>query len=310
MDVDLEVRAFDALSRHARIRDLASITRALIKEGTDHRSERVAELATEARLTPEEAKTPFGNALDALAQAPEDDASRALVAALAAHAISLSPALDVGTNPGAAYLLGLGATTLARALRARTQDGRSEPVVGEVTAAPRGPVVTTLLAFTGILFVLRLFRLFATLALAYRTPAEVVVSDDGAVRVCWRVEMLGHRLADRDVLVPRSALVRAVREVRYPRLAFHAGLLALAVGSYVGVSACVDGARAASPSLLAVGFCVVALGLAVDFGLSVALPGARGTCRVVFVPRDGAKLCIGAVDVSRADALMARLRRP
>jgi hypothetical protein len=103
--------------------------------------------------------------------------------------------------------------------------------------------------------------------------------------------------------------VRAVREVRYPRIAFHAGLLALAAGSYVGVSSCVDGARAASPSLFAAGIGVVALGLAVDFALSVVAPGVTGTCRVVLVPRDGAKLCIGAVDVSRADALMARLRQ-
>jgi hypothetical protein len=184
-----------------------------------------------------------------------------------------------------------------------------DALVGEVTAAPRGPVVTLLLACTGLLLAMRVARLFGRLALAYRTPAEVVVSDDGSVHVHWRVEMLGRRLADRDVLVPRAGLVRAVREVRYPRIAFHAGLLALAAGSYVGVSSCVDGARAASPSLFAAGIGVVALGLAVDFALSVVAPGVTGTCRVVLVPRDGAKLCIGAVDVSRADALMARLRQ-
>jgi hypothetical protein len=193
----------------------------------------------------------------------------------------------------------------------RAENGRAaEPLVGEMTPAPRGPVTTLLLALTGILLVMRAGRLFGRLALAYRTPAEVVVSDDGSVRVRWRVEMLGRLLSDRDVLVPRAGLVRAVREVRYPRLAFHAGLFALAAGSYVGVSAFVDGARAASPSLLGAGLGVVALGLAVDFALSVVAPGARGTCRVLFVPRDGAKLCIGAVDVARADALMARLRRP
>jgi len=55
MEVDLEVRAFDALSRHARIRDLASITRAVMKEAPHHRSERVAELATQLQLTQDEA---------------------------------------------------------------------------------------------------------------------------------------------------------------------------------------------------------------------------------------------------------------
>ncbi|MGO9838498.1 MAG: hypothetical protein ACLP1X_30320 [Polyangiaceae bacterium] len=184
-----------------------------------------------------------------------------------------------------------------------------DALVGEVTTAPRGRVATLVLACTGLLLVLRVARLFGRLALAYRTPGEVAVSDDGSVRIRWRVEMLGRRLADRDVLVPRSGLVRAVREVRYPRLAFYAGLLALAAGSYVGVSSCIDGARAASPSLLLAGLSVVALGLAIDFVLSVVAPGTSGTCRVIFVPRDGAKLCVGAVEVSRADALMARLRQ-
>lgn len=185
----------------------------------------------------------------------------------------------------------------------------AELVSGEVMPAPRGAAATTLLACTGLLLVLRAARLFGRLALAYRTPAQVSVADDGSVRIRWRVEMLGRPLADRDVLVPGSALMRAVREVRYPRLASHAGLLALAAGSAVGVSALVDGARAGSVSLLAAGLSIVALGLAIDFVLSVVAPGARGTCRVIFVPRDGAKLCVGGIDVARADALMARLRR-
>jgi hypothetical protein len=310
MDVALEVRAFDALSRHDRIGDLASITRALMQEPSDRRSHRVSELATKLRLLPADAETPFGNALDVLVREPTDEASRALVAALAAHALSLTPALDgASTSPEAADLLRLGATTLARALDARSHTAGAPPVVGEVTTAARSPAVTTLLAFTGILFLTRFARLFATVALAYRTPAEVVVSDDGAVRVSWRVEMLGRRLLDREVILPRQALLRAIREVRYPRLAFHAGLLALAVGSYVGVSSCVDGARAASPSLLATGLFVVALGLTVDFGLSALVPGARGSCVMVFVTRDGKKLCVRTPDPLDADALMARLRR-
>jgi hypothetical protein len=310
MDVALEVRAFDALSRHDRIGDLASLTRALMQEPIGRRSHRVSELAAQLRLLPAEAETPFGNALDALARAPTDEASRALVAALAAHALSLTPTPNgTSTSPDGGDLLRLGATTLAQALRARTHVAGLEPVVGEVTTAARGPIATTLLACTGILLLMRFSRLFATAALAYRTPAEVVVTGDGAVRVNWRVEMLGRRLVDREVLLPRSALLRAVREVRYPGLAFHAGLLALAVGSYLGVSACVDGVRAASPSLLAAGLCVVALGLAVDFALSVAVPGARGTCVMVFVSRDGKKLCVRTADPSQADALMAHLRR-
>jgi hypothetical protein len=185
-----------------------------------------------------------------------------------------------------------------------------EPLLGEMAPSPRGPVATALLAVTGALLVLHVARLFGRVALAYRKPAQVVLLDDGGaggVRVRWRVEMLGRTLRDRDVVVPRAALMRATREVRYPRLALYAGLLSLAVGSYVGVSAFVDGMRAGSPSLLVFGIVVVALGLALDFALSSLAPTLRGRCRLLLVPRDGTRLCVGGVDVERADAALTRL---
>jgi len=196
---------------------------------------------------------------------------------------------------------------VARVLGAAREASPPAPLSGELAPAPRGPIATALLAMTGVLLVEHLARLVGRLALAYRKPAEVVLADDGAVRVRWRTEMLGRTLRDRDVVVPRTALVRATREVRYPRLATYAGLLALAIGSYLGVSAFVDGVRAASPSLLASGLAIVTLGLALDFVLSSLAPGARGRCRVLLVPRDGAKLCVAGVDTRSADALLARL---
>jgi hypothetical protein len=198
---------------------------------------------------------------------------------------------------------------LARVLGARGGEP-VEALRGELAPAPRGPVATALLAFSGILLVMHLARLLGRLALAYKRPAEVVLSDDGGVRVRWRTEMLGRTLRDRDVVVPRAALMRATREVRYPHLAMYAGLVALAIGSWLGVSAFVDGVRAASPSLLASGVGIVALGLALDFVLSSIAPGANGRCRMLFVPRDGSKLCVGGIDAGRADALLARLARP
>jgi hypothetical protein len=98
--------------------------------------------------------------------------------------------------------------------------------------------------------------------------------------------------------------------VRFSGVALYAGLLALAVGSYVGVAAFVDGVRSASPTLLAAGLAIVALGLGLDFVFACVLPGARGRCRVFFVPRRGEKLCVGGIELGRADALLARLSRP
>ncbi len=176
---------------------------------------------------------------------------------------------------------------------------------GEAFAAPRGPVVTTLLALSGILVVIRAVRLLARIALAYRRPAEVSLSDSG-VRMTVRTELLGRTLREREHVILRSALVRVVREVRYPRAAFYAGLLALAVGSYVGVRTLTDGVRAASPSLLAAGLIVVVLGIAIDFVLGSLVPGARGRVRISFVPRTGAALCLSNVDASRADDALTR----
>ncbi|HLK35239.1 MAG TPA: hypothetical protein VKU41_00715 [Polyangiaceae bacterium] len=196
---------------------------------------------------------------------------------------------------------------VVRALGA-TQD-TAAPVAGRMTAAPRHAATTAVLAIFGVLLLARLARLVGDLALAYRRPAQVELTADGDLRIKWRVELLGRTLRDHDVVVPRTALVRAAREVRYQGIAFYAGILSLALGSYVGVATFVDGVRAASPSMLVVGIAIVALGVGLDFALSIAVPSARGRCRLVFVPRTGAKLCVGEVDIAAADAILARLAR-
>ena len=386
MGSDADVRAFDALGKSTRLGDLVSITRTVVTAAALARraewldAARVAELASELKLTHEEAMTPFGDALAVLERGPEDDAERALGCALWAHTLAETPPkgrdeedraatdllwlaahtpfdatglLDRALGEGAADLwdaiadrvrridqgklpaLGRGealvggvaltlssspaasrhATSLAtevrdpklaRVLAGGGARGEDEKIVGEITAAPRGPVATAALALTGILFFMHAARLLARLALAYKRPAEIVLSDK-TVRVRFRTELLGRTLRDRDVVIQRSGLVRATREVRYPRAAFYAGLLALAIGSYFGVATFVDGVRAASPSLLLTGLVIVALGIGLDFAFSSIAPGARGRCRVLFVPRDGQKLCVGGVDTKRADAAIARI---
>ena len=180
---------------------------------------------------------------------------------------------------------------------------------GELYPTPRGPVVTALLALSGILFVMHAARFVAKFALAYRRPAEVTLSDDG-VRIKTRTEMLGRLLREREIVIGRAGLARATREVRYPRIAFYAGLLALAVGSYIGVSTLVDGVRAASPSLLLTGLVIIALGIGLDFFLGSLAPGATGRVRVSFVPKKGRAVCIGGVDAKRADAALHKLAQP
>ncbi len=229
-------------------------------------------------------------------------------ALLAAVALSSSRA-GAARRQVSALAAGLRDPKLVLALRTRGSEAPAL-LVGELAPVPRSPLTTALMALTGLLFVLRGARLLGRIVLALKKPAEIAMSEDGGVRLKWRVELLGRTLRERDVVVPRAALVRVVREVRYPRFAFYAGLLALAVGSYVGVSSLVDGLRAASPTLAAWGLAVVAVGVGLDFALSSLAPGVRGRCRVVFVPSRGGTLCVGDVEVSRADAFVARLARP
>jgi hypothetical protein len=188
-------------------------------------------------------------------------------------------------------------------------DRIEERMTGEMLPTPRGPVATAALAFTGILFVMHAARIVGKLALAYKRPAEVTLSKD-SVRIRARTELLGRTLRERDIVIARAGLAKATREVRYPRLAFYAGLFALALGSYVGVATLVDGVRSASPSLLLTGIVIVAIGIGLDFFLGTLAPGATGRVRVAFVTRSGATVCVGGVDAKRADAALQLLAAP
>ncbi len=227
-----------------------------------------------------------------------------------AEAIVGAIALVTSASPYAATL----ATALALEVKdpvvarvLRPSDSREdEQIEGEVIFAPRGLFATTLLALSGALFVMHAARLSARLALAYKAPARMIFSESG-VRVSWHVEMLGRTLRDHEIVLAREGIARVVREVRYPRAAFYAGLLALAVGSFVGVRTFLDGVRSASMALLLAGLVIVAVGVLLDFALGSVGPGIAGRCRVILVPKSGASICVARTDARRADEALATL---
>ena len=194
------------------------------------------------------------------------------------------------------------------ALLARPDEAISE-LRGELIGAPRHPLTTVVLACTGVLFVSASVRLMARLALAYRRPADVTLTAT-AVRVRSKTLILGRQVRERDVTITRQGLVRATREVRYPRAAFYAGLLSLALGSLLGVRTFVDGVRAASPSLLFYGLLIVVIGIALDFLLSMVGANRSGECRVIFVGRDGTAVSVRDVDTVDADRALRQLATP
>jgi hypothetical protein len=177
---------------------------------------------------------------------------------------------------------------------------------GELVTPPRGPLLTAALAITGILLVLELARLIAKYVLSLKRPTEVRLSASG-LDVRGRTSMIGKVLREYETVIPRDGLVRATREVRYPSLAMYAGLIALALGSYLGIGLAVDGVRAASPSMLGTGLLIALLGLGLDFALTSVVPSVKGKSRVVLVPRRGPILCVAEVDPAHADVVLATL---
>jgi hypothetical protein len=187
-------------------------------------------------------------------------------------------------------------------------EGPATVAVGELVPAPRGPVALVVLGFTGILAIMHLGRLLGQVALRYRRPAEIAISSTG-VRIHTKTELLGRTLKERDIHIPIEALLRATREVRYPRLALYIGLGALALGSYLGISLFVDGARAGSPELLGIGLLLVVVGIALDYVLSNIVPSGKRRCRIVLEPRKGAAVALGRIDPVLADEALNRLKR-
>jgi hypothetical protein len=197
---------------------------------------------------------------------------------------------------------------VADVLRREAEAPPAPELHGELAPAPRSAVATVLLALTGILFVSASIRALLRVALAYRRPADVTLTAT-SVRVRWQTRILGRTIRDHDVLLARQGLARAAREVQYPRAAFYAGLVALALGSLVGVRTFVDGVRAASPSLLFYGLLIVAVGAGLDFLLAAFGGGPGGKCSVVFVSRDGTALAVRDVDSADADRALGQLTR-
>ncbi|WP_437640943.1 hypothetical protein [Sorangium sp. So ce854] len=219
---------------------------------------------------------------------------------------ALSPGRRPSGAPGAPAGDGAGEGWAAGA--PDVDGGAPARLAGELSPPPRGPVALVLLAATGILLVMHAGRLAGRLLLRYRRPAALEVGPRG-VTVRSRTELLGRALREQETYIPVEALLRATREVRYPRLGLYAGIVALGLGTYLGMSLLIDGARAGSPELLGMGALVFAFGAALDFGLSHLETATRGRCRVVLVPRKGPAVALAGLDRGAADLALSRLPR-
>ncbi len=178
---------------------------------------------------------------------------------------------------------------------------------GELTPGPFSSVTLAILAATGLLFIVWAGGLFGRFVVRYRKPAELRIEANG-ITLKTRTEMLGRILRERETHIPKESLLLVRREVRYPRLPLYAGLFALALGSYLGISVFVDGVRAGSPDLLGLGALFFAIGVALDFALTHLVPATRGRCRLILIPRKGPAYALTDLDPTLADAALRKLR--
>jgi hypothetical protein len=242
-------------------------------------------------------------ARDPEAVAPEFGRAEGLIAAAA---IAASPSeiahrarmhlSHAATDPG------------VRALAAGAVTANAERLEGELSLPPFGPVLTTLLTVTMVLFALQVGRVVLRWVLAFKRPASISIGPNG-LELNQRTELLGKVLRERSIVVPLGSLVRVTRETRYARLGMYVGLVALVLGSYLGMGLFVDAVRVpgGSASLFGLAVLMMVLGLMLDFTFSNAADTVRGKCRMLVVAQRGRTFCLGSLDPARADAMLATI---
>ncbi len=179
---------------------------------------------------------------------------------------------------------------------------------GKLSPVPRSWFWTIVLALSGLLLLRGLAILIGDHILGLKRDARVELLPSG-VEVRAKVALLGRELRDIHAVYPNDGLSSVARDVRFPSLPLYVGLLALLVGTYAGVSFLSWGVQAASPRLLGYGLLALIAGIALDLVLTSLLPGIRGECRLVIVPTKGRKVCVGRLELSSADRLLADLAK-
>lgn len=255
-------------------------------------------------------------------EGPDAEARRARWTEGLEEVIAHTEAIGAARGRGAA----LAAAAALTAGSARAGDASSDPSPGSAAAAPMGgerngaaaavegelvplrlhPVWLALACATGVILLRWAWRFVTRGLLRTRRPATATLEPQG-VRVKSDWVLLGRRLQRADVVIPFDQLARAEREIRHPRLAVYAGLMALATGTFIGASLVTDGVRAGSPSMLAIGAGVFALGVAIDVLLTVVVPARREKHRLLLVPRKGRALALSTDPNGAADGLLRQL---
>ena len=178
-----------------------------------------------------------------------------------------------------------------------------EALEGELAATPQSALVDALLTFALVPLARRLLRA----VFGYRARARARITEDG-LELTVRRELWGRTLREESVVVPYAALARLTRETRYSRVGLYAGLVSLALGTYLGAGLFVDGVKTpgGSPALLGFALLVVVVGLGLDLAATTLWRDGQGACRLVILPKRGPGYALTGVAPEKADEVLRR----
>jgi len=189
------------------------------------------------------------------------------------------------------------------------QTGPSEAAIhGRLSPTPRSPFLTVLFAVSGFLLLRSVAILVGDHILGLKRAARLELTPSG-VELKAKVALLGRELRDVSTTYPIKNLAVVTREVRFPGLPVYAGLLALLVGTWSGVSFLAWGVQSASPRLIGYGLLALIVGVALDLAIMSLVPGLTGKCRLVLSAKGGPPVCVSHLDAQAADRFVADLSR-
>ena len=253
-----------------------------------------------------------------LGKTPSADRAELLVAvaALADAVDALGPGDELAqvvsrlgadvADPTAARIISAPAADAPATVVASAPSGAS--LKGHLAPLPRGPFLTFLFAISGWLVLRSLGILLARYVLSLKRDARIELTAQG-LDIDAKVGLLGREMKKINAHYPATGLASITREVRFPSINVYVGLAALLLGTYTGVTFLAWGVPSQSPRLIAYGLLTLLLGVVLDLLITSLVPGVRGRCRIVVVPKRGSRVCIGGVDAAAADRLLNDLAR-
>ncbi len=183
-----------------------------------------------------------------------------------------------------------------------TLSGRLE---GELVGRRHGLLATMLFAFTGVLFLRALLVLLGRYLLGYRAPATLSLGHS-KLELEVNPRLLGKPLRSLRAVVPFEQLAEVTREVRFGTLGTVSGLLALVLGTYLGMRLFLDGLRAPGMSLplLGLGVAMIILGLLLDLGLASFDDRFKPRHRLIITTARGRQFPVSVSTPTEADQLL------